>query len=355
MRDTDTLDTFFESSWYFFRYLDSKCKDPINKEISDVAMPVDLCIGGIEHAVLHLLYARFFTLALRDIGYVNTKIPFKSLLTQGMVCHKSYKNSDGEWIYPDEIEKLKDGRLIDNKGLEVCEYSFEKMSKSKKNTVNPQAIIDSHGVDAVRLFIVSDTPPEKDFDWNTDALDGSWRFLNRVWKVFNRLLLKFKENAIGGDDKLINKTHIYLKRITECYETISLNKSVALIRELFNEIEDNFDIESANSLRFAFESFIKVICPITPFICHEMWSLFKKPDLLQNESWSEFDEKLATTENVTIAIQINGKLKKTFEIGRDSEDSIIKERTFQILRNIVSEDSVKGMVIVKNKIINLVM
>ncbi|MDR2667063.1 MAG: leucine--tRNA ligase [Holosporales bacterium] len=354
MRDTDTLDTFFESSWYFLRYLDPECKTPINKEISEIAMPVDLCIGGIEHAVLHLLYARFFTLALRDIGYIDTKIPFKSLLTQGMVCHKSYKNSDGDWVYPNEVEKLENGKMVDSNGLEVCEYSFEKMSKSKKNTISPQAIINSHGVDAVRLFILSDTPPEKDLDWNTDALDGSWRFLNRVWKVFNKLLIRFEKNAIGNDH-LIKKTHIYLKKITKCYEMISLNKSVALIREFFNEIENSLEIESADSLKFAFEAFIKAICPITPFICHEIWDLLQKSRHIQDEDWPEFDKKLTTTENVTIVVQVNGKLRKTFEIERNSEDLVVKDKALHVLGEAVSVKAVKNIIIVKNKIINFVM
>jgi leucyl-tRNA synthetase len=271
-----------------------------------------------------------------------------------MVCHKSYKNSDDEWVYPDEVEKLADGKMVDGKGLEVCEFSFEKMSKSKKNTITPQALIDSHGVDAVRLFILSDTPPEKDFDWNTDALDGSWRFLNRVWKVFNKLLVKLGKNTTVSN-RLIKKTHIYLKRITECYEAISLNKSIALIREFFNEIEDNLEIESADSLKFAFEYFIKVICPITPFICHEIWDLLQKSGILQNEDWPKFDKKLAITENVTIVVQVNGKLKKTFEVERDSEDSVIKEKALQVLGGAVSMEAVKDMIIVQNKIINFVM
>lgn len=355
VRDTDTLDTFFESSWYFLRYLCPKCNDPIDKKIADIAMPVDLCIGGIEHAVLHLLYARFFTLALRDMGYINAKIPFKSLLTQGMVCHKSYKNSDGDWVYPDEIEKTENGKLIDSHGKEVFEFSFEKMSKSKKNTISPQKIVDSHGVDAVRLFIVSDTPPEKDFDWNTDALDGAWRFLNRVWKVFNKISNKIKEKNSQGSDSLIKTTHVYLKKITESYDAIALNKSVALIRELFNEIEAKIDSESSDSLKFAFETFTKVIYPITPYICHEMWDIMKKSEPLQNEFWPEIDEALATINTVTIAVQVNGKMRGTFEVNKDSENSVLEEKAFEFLNDSVDKNSVKKVIVVKNRIVNIVM
>lgn len=351
LRDTDTLDTFFESSWYYLRYLDPHFNEPINKEIADIAMPVDICIGGIEHAVLHLLYARFFMLALRDMGYVDCPIPFKRLLTQGMVCHKTYKNSDGEWVYPDEIQKTENGKLIDSEGKEVFEYSFEKMSKSKKNVVNPQKIIDTYGADAVRLFIISDTPPEKDFDWNTDALEGSWRYLNKVWKVFNKILNI--ENDQNNGDSLVKTTHVYLKKIAESYDSISLNKSVAFIREFFNEIEAKLNTDSKESLAFAFESFIKALYPITPYICHEMWDKLKKSELLQEEFWPEIDEKLATINNVTIAVQVNGKLKATFEIEKDSDNSILETKALELISKDIRE-KVNRIIVVKNRVVNIV-
>ena len=353
MRDTDTLDTFFESSWYFIRYLCPHENTPIDKEIADVALPVDLCIGGIEHAVLHLLYARFFVLALRDMGYISCKVPFKNLLTQGMVCHKSYKNSEGDWVYPDEITKQGE-KLVDSKGLDVFEYSFEKMSKSKKNTVSPQKIIESHGVDAVRLFIVSDTPPEKDFDWNTAALDGAWRFLNRVWRLFNMILEKIKLNSAGSEE-LVKLSHFYLKRITANYEKITLNRAVALAREFFNEIENRFEQESAESLKFAFEYFIKALYPVVPNISHEIFEkLTNSPEPLQNSIWPKIDESLATEENVTIAVQINGKLKATFEIAKDSENKVLEKTALNAVAKIIDQDSIKKIIVVKNRIVNIV-
>ena len=353
LRETDTLDTFFESSWYYLRYLDPNCRVPVNKEITDIAMPVDICIGGVEHAVLHLLYARFFMLVLRDIGYTTCGIPFKRLLTQGMVCHKSYKNSDGDWVYPEDITKTEDGRLIDKAGKAVTEFSAEKMSKSKKNTIDPQKIIDSHGVDAVRLFIVSDTPPEKDLDWNTDALDGCWRFLNRIWKVFNKVLEKSKEN-VSGSENLIKTTHVYLKKITESYETIALNKTVALARELFNEIESNLDKSSSEALQFAFECFVKVFSPITPYICHEMWDIMKYPKAIRDEDWVEIDDKLASIEMATIAVQVNGKLRGTFEIEKDAETALLEEKALELLGKDVKRELCKKIIVVQNRIVNFV-
>ncbi|MDR3031354.1 MAG: leucine--tRNA ligase [Holosporales bacterium] len=354
IRDTDTLDTFFESSWYFLRYLCPDYQDPIDKKIADVAMPVDLCIGGVEHAVLHLLYARFFVLALRDMGYINAKIPFKSLLTQGMVCHRSYQNADGEWVYPDDIEKSANGKLFDKNEKEVFERSFEKMSKSKKNTISPQKIIDSHGADAVRLFIVSDTPPEKDFDWNTDALDGASRFLNRIWKALDRILQKVKENS-QGSNSLIKRSHVYLKKITKNYDEIALNKAVALCREFFNEIERKIETESAESLKFSFERFIKAIYPVIPHVSHEMFEkLTKSAELLQNAYWPEIDEKLATEDTVTIAVQINGKLKSVFDIEKDSDDSLIEQKAFESLNNLLLKENIKKTIVVKNRVVNIV-
>jgi leucyl-tRNA synthetase len=351
VRDTDTLDTFFESSWYFLRYLCRDCNDPIDSKIAKVAMPVDICIGGVEHAVLHLLYARFFMLALRDMGYMKASVPFAKLLAQGMVCHKSYKNSEGIWVQPDEVSRNHDGSMIDRNGLEVYEYSMEKMSKSKKNIVNPQSIVDSHGVDATRLFIVSDTPPEKDFDWNTDALDGSWRFLNRVWKTFN-LIFGESTKYHGSDDALFKVSNIFIKRISEMYELVSLNKAVALIHEFFNAIEDRLKTESHESLKFAFKSFIKVISPITPYICYEMWDIIgESPNRM---CWPEVDESLATVNEITIAIQINGKLRGTFSTEKDTNEDVLKNKAMELLANTLQKSSIKKVIVVVNRVVNIV-
>ncbi|MDR1475877.1 MAG: leucine--tRNA ligase [Holosporales bacterium] len=354
VRDTDTLDTFFESSWYFLRYLCPDCNDPLERRIADAAMPVDICIGGVEHAVLHLLYARFFVLALRDMGYISAEVPFSNLLAQGMVCHKSYKNSEEEWLYPEEVNRDSNGKLIDKTGKEVFEFAMEKMSKSKKNIVDPQSIVNSHGVDATRLFIVSDTPPEKDFDWNTDALDGSWRFLNRVWKTFNKIFVE-SHGCENGSDSLIKTTHIYLKKISEMYNSVSLNKASAFVREFFNEIEDGLKTETNESLRFAFKNFIKAFSPITPNICHEMWQISGETDKpLQESAWPDIDEELATINIITIAIQVNGKLRRTFEVEKDTAESELEARAFELLEDSIQQSLIKKVVTIKNRVVNIV-
>ena len=361
LRDTDTLDTFFDSSWYFLRYLDSHNNQPINKELTDKALPVDMYVGGIEHAVLHLLYARFFTLVLRDLGYINKSIPFMNLLTQGMVCHKLYKNINNEYIYPSEVERNEQGQLIDSNNKLVKEYPSEKMSKSKKNIINPQEIMDAYGIDALRLFILSDTPPEKDFDWNTDALDGAWRFMNRIWKVFsiiNTNAISISTNNTSTNNTNTNSTdlecftHIYIKKIEENYESLSLNKAIALARELFNKIESNLHTSSKKSLLFAFESFIKLFSPITPFICHEIWKQLGHENLIRYEKWPEYDSKLSQIDKITLPVQVNGKLRKTIEITKDTEKSKIEDMALEVLN--IDKTKVKKIIVVPNRIVNIV-
>lgn len=352
IRDTDTLDTFFESSWYFMRYLDPHCETPINKKICDKFLPIDLYIGGIEHAILHLLYARFFTLALRDMGYVGIKHPFKRLLTQGMVCHKSYKNERGEWIYPEDVLRDPHGNLVDNEGNKVTEGPSEKMSKSKKNTVNPQKIINSHGVDSVRLFILSDTPPEKDFDWNTDALDGTWKFLNRVWRLFEKI--KNIPHNKEGTDTLIKIAHTYLKKIESSFESVCLNRSVAFLRELFNKIEELVDTESGQSIHTAFDMFIKAFYPICPNITHEMFEILHNNQFLQNENWPNIDPKLACDDNITIAVQVNGKLRATFSTEINTSIENLRIEAQKVLNDTVDFNQAKKIIIVKNKVVNIV-
>ena len=355
VRDTDTLDTFFESSWYFLRYLDAHNTEPINKNIADAVIPADICIGGVEHAVLHLLYARFFMLALRDAGYISTSVPFKNLLCQGMVCHKSYKNEKGDWVFPSNVIKNTNNQLVDDKGLPVTEYPSEKMSKSKKNVISPEEIIATYGVDALRLFILSDTPPEKDFDWNTSALEGSWRFLNRVWKVFNQIQQKIKTNGNSPEDKsLIKTTHIYLKKITEEYETISLNKAIALAREFFNKIEDNINNSDIKTLSFAFETFIKVFSPITPFLCQEIWDVTHPGELIHDAEWQKYDENLSSLDTVTIAIQVNGKLRNTITVAKDLERNTLEGIALKTVLSNFDKTAVKKVIVVTNKVVNFV-
>jgi leucyl-tRNA synthetase len=351
-RETDTLDTFFESSWYFLRYLDPNCKDPFDKEVSDIMLPVDLYIGGVEHSILHLLYARFFMLALRDLGYSGITHPFKRLLTQGMVCHRSYKNSKGNYVYPSDVIKDENGNLKDLECNLVTEGPFEKMSKSKKNVVSPQDIIESHGSDAVRLFIISDTPPEKDFDWNTDALDGSLKFIKRVWNFCNEI--KSMPDCLTGNESLIRLSNIYVSKIEESINSFSLNKYSAFLREFFNEIEKLSSSESRDSVLYSMNVFVKVFYPACPHVTCEIYQILGNDVDLCDEQWPVIDKSCLCFDEVTVIVQVNGKLKRSFQIAKDSNEKTLEEVARNLMKDSLSSASVKKVFIVKNKIVNFV-
>lgn len=366
LRETDTLDTFFESSWYFLRYLSPHNSDEaFSRALADMCMPVDICIGGVEHAVLHLLYARFFMIVLAELGYISDiKTPFSNLLTQGMVCHKVYKTESGEYVYPEDVIKGQDGSLSDKTGRKIIELPCEKMSKSKKNIVSPDDMIKKYGVDALRLFILSDTPPEKNFDWNDDALEGSSKFLNRVYKMCCTIgvykddqlcgtLDKNDAQKFGTNSDLIKTAHQYLRRINESYDTYSFNKSIALCRELFNVIEGNWSSNTKETVISAIDIFLMSMYAICPYLTSEIWSSMHNGECLQDRLEIKVDERLSAADSITIVVQLNGKTKDKFECIVDADNEIITEKALNIL-NINRQDA-KNIIVVKGRLVNVVM
>lgn len=355
IRETDTLDTFFESSWYFMRYCSPKTDNPIDNQVVENWLPVDQYIGGIEHAVLHLLYARFFTKAMRDCGYANINEPFKNLMTQGMVCHATYKGSDGQWLYPDEVEKNNTGFIKIADGTKVVQGRHEKMSKSKKNLVDPQSIIEGYGADVARLFIMSDTPPEKDFDWNDEGLEGSWRYLNRLSRLGEQIAAhKTSENSY---DKAIQKSaHQYLSKITKSYEEYSFNKVLAFCRELTREIEDNYDKCSTEYAQEAFSMLIQALNPIVPHVAHELWSNLHGETYLDAVTWPKIDTSLLENDQFTIAVQVNGKLRGNIEVSANDNDATITEKAMDLsaVKAAIGNLTVRKTIIVPKRIINVV-
>jgi leucyl-tRNA synthetase len=312
LRETDTLDTFFESSWYFFRYCSPHSLQPLDKDICNHWMSVDLYIGGIEHAILHLLYARFFTKALRDCGYLNVDEPFKNLLTQGMVCHTTFKDAKGQWLYPSEVKKIGTEYFKISDNLPVVAGRNEKMSKSKKNLVDPESIVNSYGADAARFFILSDTPPDRDFEWSDEGLDGAWRYLNRLWRLFQKPLEKTQGNS--KDNFLMETSHQLLAKITNAYENNGLNKVIAFCRELTNHIEDCFDNCSQKTLRECLKILIQALAPITPHICSEIANMMN----FDIENWQDFNSKLIQKNEACVVVQINGKFRGMFNAKIDT-------------------------------------
>ncbi|MBI1954077.1 MAG: leucine--tRNA ligase [Proteobacteria bacterium] len=354
-RDTDTLDTFFESSWYFLRFCNPFAHHPTDKEACKKWLPVDWYIGGIEHAVLHLLYARFFTKALRDCGYLELDEPFQHLLTQGMVCHQTFQDQKGKWLFPSEVMKNSKGDYVTVEGgYPVIAGRSEKMSKSKKNLIDPQTILDVYGADVARLFVLSDTPCDKDFDWNDEGLDGAWRYLNRLWRLGHDV--KNFTGPVDEDLKLRKQTHQLLKRIQEAYLQNGFNRVIAFVRELTNILEDHLKNSKGGTLKETFDVIVQTLSPITPHLCCELWDILGHPLPLSATSWPEFDPKLAEQETVVIAVQVNGKLRGQFETTKGTEKQALEQQAFS-LNNVVKDigsKTIKKVIVVPDRIVNIV-
>ena len=353
IRETDTFDTFFESSWYYFRYCNARLDKPFNKDDIDYWLPVDQYIGGIEHAILHLLYSRFFTKALRDLGYFSLNEPFKGLFTQGMVTHVTYKNKSGEWVEPKYIIKRGD-KVKDKKGLSVEVGKVEKMSKSKKNVVDPNDIISLYGADTARWFMLSDSPPERDLQWTETGITASFKFINKLYEFVDKL--KTYENKKGDDNKAVKKLKIIINDVTENIEKFQFNKSVAKIYEFVNTLNEGLSKKtlSKNNFEWSLKKLSLILQPFVPHISEEIWYNIEGNSLCINEVWPIEDVKKDF--NLKIAVQINGKTREIVEIDKNTE----KKEVIQIVKNNEKiKKSIMGKKIVREiyvpgKIVNLV-
>ncbi|MCI5048879.1 MAG: leucine--tRNA ligase [Rickettsiales bacterium] len=364
-RETDTFDTFFESSWYFARYISPDAENGLEKESVNKWMPVDQYIGGVEHAVLHLLYSRFFTRALRACGLIDHNEPFKGMMTQGMVCHQTFKDDAGNWVYPDEaIEQ--DGawvKMDDNSPVTIGRS--EKMSKSKRNTIDPQHIIDTYGADTARLFMLSDSPPERDLEWTEAGVDGAWRYLNRLWRLVYDPLDQIKANNLdvsGVDEKdaleLRKQTHRAIHSISQDIEAFHYNKVVARIRELSNAMAA-LSLESEQAVaayKEALLSLIKLIQPLMPHLAESMWELSGQAGLVCEQPWPSFEKSLLEDDTITLAVQVNGKLRGTIELAKDASKEIAEESALAVdnVKTALEGKQIKKVIVVPGKIVNVV-
>lgn len=300
LRDTDTLDTFADSSWYFIRFASQPEDRPFDREQAERWLPVGQYIGGVEHAILHLLYARFWTRALRHVGLIDVAEPFTGLFTQGMVTHETYKAADGRWLAPEEIG----GGLELATGAPVTVGRVEKMSKSKKNTVDPAPIVDQYGADAVRWFMLSDSPPERDLEWSENGIEGAWRFVQRLWRLFDALA----EGAAGegADAALDRKLHQTIAGVGADIDALSFNKAVAKLYELVNAIEKAAPSASRDA---AIRTLVRLVAPMVPHIAEEAWATLGDGGLVADLAWPAVDAALLVEDEVTVAIQVNGKLR----------------------------------------------
>jgi leucyl-tRNA synthetase len=307
-RETDTFDTFVDSSWYFIRFASQPIDKAFNRAQAEEWLPVDQYIGGVEHAILHLLYARFWTRALNRIGRIGITEPFKGLFTQGMVTHETYRGVDGRWLSPEEVRKDEKGQLIDAAGAPVERGRVEKMSKSKKNTVDPEPIIAEYGADAVRWFMLSDSPPDRDLEWSVAGIEGAARFVQRVWR-----LASAPGAGEGEDEALRRKLHKAIAAVGEAIEGLQFNKAVAQLYELASAIEKA--VPSRDRAE-ATTTLVRLIAPMAPHLAEEAWLELGQEGLVANADWPKHDPALLIENQVTIAVQVNGKLRDTITVAR---------------------------------------
>ena len=379
-RETDTMDTFVDSSWYYLRYLDShNDKEPFKKEDADNWTPVHQYIGGIEHAVMHLLYARFFHKSLRDLGYVDTNEPFKRLLTQGMVLGPSYySQNERRYLFPREVE-MKDGKPVSKETGEELATKVEKMSKSKNNGVDPEEIVKEYGADSSRVFTLFAAPPEKELEWNMNGLAGAYRFINRLYLLISSTAdfadkNASKENNYGinldarseKDKEIQKKLHQTVKKVTDSIEDdFHFNTAIAAIMELLNDMTtykqnviDKNDIssESKKVWHEVLEKVILLIAPFAPHIADELWSDLGNTTLTFEEEWPTFDEKLTVENNFNLVLQVNGKVRDMLpaQIGISKDDAEKLAFSSEKVQKFVDGKEVVKVIVVPNKLVNIV-
>jgi leucyl-tRNA synthetase len=367
LRETDTFDTFVDSSWYFARYCSPGADVPVLKAAVDHWMPVDQYIGGIEHAILHLLYSRFFTRAMKDTGHISVEEPFAGLFTQGMVNHESYRSAENRWLYPDEVEKRPDGTAVSREtGEAVTVGRVEAMSKSKRNTIDPGAIIARFGADTARWFILSDNPPERDMEWTESGAAGAFRFTQRVFRLAEALdgaRTEMRPDAFGPAGRTLRRsTHRCIEAVTEALDSFAFNVGVARLYELANAITEAERAAPEAGLawarREAVETLARLSSPMMPHLAEEVYArLF--PDsghLVAELGWPQADPALLVADSVTIAVQVGGKLRGTIEIppGASAATAIGMAKADGNVARALDGKTILKEIYVPNRIVNFV-
>jgi len=352
-RETDTLDTFVDSSWYFLRFASQPADKPFDREEVANWLPVEQYIGGIEHAILHLLYARFWTRALAHIGMIDVREPFASLFTQGMVTHETYSRKEGgKTVYyaPDEISREAERALLKDDGGEVEIGRVIKMSKSKKNVVDPDTIIAQYGADAVRWFMLSDSPPERDLPWSEAGIEGCARFVQRVWRLVSA---EADETQTGEDIDLRRKTHKTIAAVAEDIEALSFNKAVARLYELTGAIEK---AEPTADRREATLALTKLISPMMPHLAEEAWHRAGQQGLIAEAPWPEVDPAMLVEDEVTIAIQHKGKLRDTLTAPKGASKEALEEMALasEKVQRSLDGAEIRKIIVVPDRLVNIV-
>ncbi len=363
-RETQTLDTFVDSAWYYYRYTAPRSETPLERDAATRWCPTFQYVGGIEHAILHLLYARFFTRALRDIGELPFDEPFEGLYCQGMVCHRTYRDPEtGNWLYPEEVEATEGGSFRRrSNGAPVATGRIEKMSKSRRNVVDPVDIIATYGADVARLFMLSDSPPERDLEWTTAGVEGAARYLQRLWRAFEDLdpgtaEAPRPERFSPAAQALRQVTHRTIRAVETDIEEFRHNRAVAHLRTLSNAFL-RFDSKADGTwaLREALETFVLLAAPLIPHLAEELWRGLGREGFVCQQAWPKADAELAAEERSVIAVQVNGKLRGTLEVARGLSEEDARAAALQ-LPNVVRAiegAQVRKVIIVPDKVVNVV-
>ncbi len=357
IRETDTFDTFFESSWYFTRYCNSNATEMTDKKACDYWLPVDKYIGGIEHAVMHLLYARFFTKVMNEQNYVSVREPFKGLFTQGMVLHATYKDEHNNWLYPEEVVKKGNEFFHKESNNRVVQGRIEKMSKSKKNLIDLETMQEQYGADAIRLFVLSDSPPEKDLEWSASGIEGCSRFINKLEHMFEAIA-SLTDDVNSEINKELNRLlHFTIKHVADDIKHFALNRAIARMRELSNAISAELNKEAVDikTVRHGFNVLIQLLNPFIPHITEEIWQKRGNKERLYNSAFPAFDESMLELDTYIMAVQVNGKLRDTYEFKTAASEDEIKQITVNLpkVQKFLEGKEPKKIILVPRKIVNI--
>jgi len=364
-RETDTFDTFIDSSWYFARFCSPKSDDPVDADAANYWLPVDQYVGGVEHAILHLLYSRFYTRAMKKIGLSSVDEPFDGLFTQGMVCHETYADTKGNWVLPTDLIKNDDGVLVDKKTGDIVTVGRSiKMSKSKKNVVDPTAIIDQYGADTARWFMLSDSPPARDLEWTEEGVEGAWRFTQRLWRTITMGMEGLRDCREPAEfskaaQDLRRITHVSIDSVGRDIEDFHFNNAVAQIYKFSNAVNafksDGSDGD-IHALREALTTLIQLTAPMMPHLAEEMWQMMGQQDIVTDAAWPIAQPELMQENTVTIAIQVKGKLRDTIEVEKDMDSAALEKLALatEKIKSAVGEHAIRKIIVVPNRIVNIV-